>query len=378
MPISYVNTGEKKEEKAPRSGREAPHIARMQLLPSPPESLRAALLDWYDAHARDLPWRPRPGAAADAYAVLLSEIMLQQTTVATVRPRFLAFKARFADLAALAAAPLDDVLHAWQGLGYYRRARALHALAQEVVTVHGGALPRTATGLAALPGIGPYTAAAVAAIAFGETEVPVDGNVARVLARLCRIEAPLPDLRARAAALAGGDRPGDLAQAAIELGALVCTPRTPACEACPWRNPCLARAAGDPAAWPRKVARAAKPRRYGAAFVVTRADGAVLLRRRPEAGLLGGMVEPPTTAWRGQPFLSEAEILAEAPMSAGLAPLPGEVRHGFTHFDLRLGVWRGTDGGGATEGFYHPPGRLGDLALSTLTRKLLRHAGLDA
>ena len=354
----------------------------MQLLPSPPESLRASLLNWYDAHARDLPWRPGPGAAAEPYAVLLSEIMLQQTTVATVRPRFLAFKARFPDLAALASAPLDDVLHAWQGLGYYRRARALHALAREVVAVRGGVLPRTAAGLAALPGIGPYTAAAVAAIAFGEIKVPVDGNVARVLARLCLIERPLPaalpDLRARAAALAGGDRPGDLAQAAIELGALVCTPRAPACQTCPWRDSCSARAAGDPTALPRKTAKAAKPRRYGAAFIVTRADGAILLRRRPETGLLGGMIEPPTTAWRAQPFSSDAEILAEAPSSTGLAPLPGEVRHGFTHFDLRLGVWRGRDEGGAAEGFYCSPEHLSDLALSTLSRKLLRHAGLDA
>ena len=348
-------------------------------LPCETGRLRRQLLHWYDGARRSLPWRAMPGEAADPWAVLLSEVMLQQTTVGTVKGRYDAFLARFPDARSMAEAPLDDVLHAWQGLGYYRRARGLHALAVAVAERHRGRLPEDPEALAALPWLGPYTVAAVRAIAFGARVLPVDGNVARVLARLAEVSTPLPAampvLRRLAAGLAGGDRPGDLAQALIELGALICRPRAPACLACPWRDSCRAHRAGTAATLPRKAAAKVRPLRHATAFLVERDDGAVLFRRRPPTGLLAGMVELPSTAWREGDGPGLAEALREAPAGQGWAALPGQVTHVFTHLTLRVTVVRGR-AREAADGIWRRPDGLGDLALPTLTRKLLRHAGI--
>ncbi len=306
---------------------------------------RAALLAWYDARGRRLPWRVRPedrrrGVVADPYRVWLSEIMLQQTTVAAAAPYYERFLARFPTLAALAAADRDEVLGLWAGLGYYARARNLHACAQ-AVAAQGGRFPETEEGLRALPGVGAYTAAAIAAVCFDAPANVVDGNVERVMARLFAVEEPLPGakprLRALAAPLADPARPGDYAQALMDLGATVCTPKSPDCAACPWAEGCLARAGGDPAAYPRKAKKAARPIRRGAAFVLMRGD-AVLLRRRPETGLLAGMAEPPGTPWRAKAW-RRAEALAHAPASVAWEPAGG-VDHVFSHFALELEVWR--------------------------------------
>ena len=345
----------------------------------PAALLRQAILAWYDGARRDLPWRARPGTRPDPYAVLVSEVMLQQTTVATVRPRYAAFLDRFPDIQALASATLDDVLHAWQGLGYYRRARALHACAQAVVGQHAGRLPPSLDALRALPGIGAYTAAAVAAIAFGLPAVPVDANVERVLGRLLALETPLPSgrtiLDAAAARLAAPDRSSDLAQAVMELGALVCTPRAPACLACPWRPWCRAAALGTPEAFPKRAARKERPVRFAASFLLERPDGAILFRRRPLEGLLGGMAELPSTCWLEAPP-SPAVTSASAPAPAAWRQLPGMVSHGFTHFELRFTLHRATTETGPP-GLWVAPDAFATLALPTMTLRLLRHAGFD-
>jgi len=332
------------------------------------------LLAWYDRHRRKLPWRAPPGIPPDPYRVWLSEIMLQQTTVPTVEPYFDRFVARWPDISALAAASLDEVLQLWQGLGYYARARNLHACARTLVKRQGGGFPEEAGALRALPGIGDYTAAAIAAIAFDRRGAAVDGNVERVLARLYKVVEPLPAARARlralATALVPDRRAGDFAQALMDLGATICTPRRPRCVLCPWRICCLAAASGRPEDLPVRGEKSERPLRYGVAFWLTRADGAVLLRRRPENGLLGGMTGVPSTPWRSAPW-SFAEALQAAPAEVAWSPLPGVVRHGFTHFLLELVVLTGT---GAAEGIWSPVERLGDHPLPTLMKKVARHA----
>ncbi len=274
------------------------------------------LLDWYDRNGRDLPWRVPAGGKPQPYHVWVSEIMLQQTTTATVAPYYRNFLARWPRIEDLAAAPLDAVLHAWQGLGYYARARNLHKCAKAICKSHGGRLPDHEAGLRALPGIGAYTAAAIAAIAFEQPATAVDGNVERVMARLHAVEQPLAGVKAKLGELARGLTPrtrlGDYAQALMDLGATVCTPRNPACERCPWRGVCAAHAQGRVAELPRRDAKAARPTRRGMAFWTVRPDGAVLLRRRPERGLLGGMIELPSTPWRARRW-SLASALAHAP-----------------------------------------------------------------
>ena len=338
----------------------------------------APLLAWFDRHRRDLPWRARPGETAEPYRVWLSEIMLQQTTVTAAIPYYESFVTRFPTVAALAAAPLDEVLAAWAGLGYYARARNLHACARAVVA-HGG-FPRELEGLRALPGIGSYTAAAIGAIAFGLPAVPVDGNVERVVARLFAIGTELPAgkkaIHAAAAAL-GADpdavaRPSDFAQALFDLGAAICTPARPACALCPWREPCAARRAGIEAELPRKAPKRPRPLRHGVHFWLTDAAGNVLLRRRPPRGLLGGMTELPGTAWRDDAW-EEGEALRHAPMPAAWRPA-GQVRHGFTHFELRIELFAARVKRIKAEGFLRPLARLGEEALPSVMRKCARVA----
>lgn len=339
-----------------------------------------ALLAWYDRHRRRLPWRAGRGKRPDPYHVWLSEIMLQQTTVAAVGPYFRDFLARWPTVDALATADLDAVLHAWQGLGYYARARNMHRAAKTVSETLGGRFPEDEAALRALPGIGAYTAAAIAAIAFDRPAAPVDGNIERVMARLHGVETPLPAAKPALVALAQAlaprsstGRPGDFAQALMDLGATICTPRKPACALCPWRDDCTAFAAGKAEALPRRAAKADKPLRRGVAFWAVRDDGAVLLRRRPEKGLLGGMIEVPSTAWRDGTW-SAAQAIAAAPVAAEWRALPGLVRHGFTHFDLELTVMAARVNGAAADGIWCLPDRLGDHALPTVMKKVCAHA----
>ncbi|HEX6441848.1 MAG TPA: A/G-specific adenine glycosylase [Stellaceae bacterium] len=344
--------------------------------PAGPSPDPEALLAWYDRHRRDLPWRAPPGHSPDPYRVWLSEIMLQQTTVATVGAYFNRFVARFADIRALAAAPLDEVLHLWQGLGYYARARNLHACARAVVERHAGEFPSETAALRALPGIGDYTAAAIAAIAFDRRATAVDGNVERVVARLFAVRESLPQakprLRALAAELVPETRCGDFAQALMDLGAVLCTPRRPRCVLCPWRGACAAAAAGIADTLPLQAQKPERPLRYGVLFWLEREDGAVLLRRRPEKGLLGGMIELPATPWRGAPW-SMAEAVRAGPTAARWKQLPGIVQHGFTHFRLELALLAGTTAE-PVDGIWARPTEFARYALPTLTKKAIRHA----
>jgi A/G-specific adenine glycosylase len=344
------------------------------MLSSPRAPDPAELLLWYDRHRRNLPWRVPAGRRPDPYRVWLSEVMLQQTTVTTVRPYFDRFVARWPDVSALAAASLDEVLHLWQGLGYYARARNLHACARTVAERHGGVFPDDPVALRALPGIGAYSAAAIAAIAFDRRTAAIDGNVERVVARLYAVLEPLPaakpHLGALAAELVPVKRAGDFAQALMDLGATICTPRRPRCVLCPWRDYCAAARAGLAEAIPARTEKPERPVRYGVAFWLTRRDGAVLLRRRPEKGLLGGMTEIPSTPWRTEPW-ALAEAVKIAPIAAHWSPLPGTIRHGFTHFRLELAIVAGR---GEADGLWSPVDQLGEHALPTLMKKVARHA----
>ena len=337
------------------------------------------LLAWYDRERRDLPWRSPPGARPDPYRVWISEIMLQQTTVAAVTPYFESFLARWPSINDLASAKLDEVLHAWQGLGYYARARNLHACARIVVARHGGRFPEDEAALGLLPGIGAYTAAAIAAIAFGRRATPVDGNVLRVVARLHAVEDMLPGARAKieklARALTPERRTGDFAQAIMDLGAVLCTPRRPRCPECPWRSRCAAFASGSPQLYPRRAEKAEKPLRRGVVFWAERKDGAVLVRQRPTKGLLGGMMEFPSTCWRAEAWSVE-EAVRQQPLAGRWSPLPGVVRHTFTHFHLELTVLAGRvrDGPEPADGSWCAPRDLPRLALPTLMKKVARVA----
>jgi len=346
-----------------------------------------ALLAWYDGHRRTLPWRAPPGERADPYRVWLSEIMLQQTTVKAVAPYYASFLARWGDVRSLASAPLGDILKAWAGLGYYARARNLHACARAVVERHGGEFPAREETLRALPGIGAYTAAAIAAIAYDKLATPVDGNIERVIARLFAVTMPLPaakpEIARLARALTSPRRAGDFAQAMMDLGATICTPKHPACALCPWQASCAAHRRGEAETLPRRLPKRDAVLRRGAAFVALRADGFILLRTRPARGLLGGMTEVPTTEWTRD--FDNADTLAGAP---GFQPakrnrqiawrrITGVVRHVFTHFPLELTVY-------AADVPAHTPApnstrwvaisELGCEALPSLMRKVVAHA----
>jgi A/G-specific adenine glycosylase len=341
----------------------------------------ALLLEWYDRHRRRLPWRAAAGERPDPYRVWLSEIMLQQTGVKTVGPYFLKFLARWPDVTSLGRASLDDVLRMWAGLGYYSRARNLHACAVAVLRDHGGTFPDTEEGLRQLPGIGPYTAAAIGAIAFDLRTMPVDGNIERVVSRLYAVEEPLPQAKPRilqlAATLLGDYRAGDSAQALMDLGSSICTPKKPACALCPLDDDCAARLRGDQETFPRKAPKKSGELRRGAAFVVTRGDE-LLVRTRPEKGLLGGMTEVPGSEWRaGQ---HDKAALTQAPAIKGVSRWhrkAGVVTHVFTHFPLELVVYTAAvpQRTRAPEGMrWVPVATLADEAFPNVMRKTIAHA----
>lgn len=330
------------------------------------------VLDWYDRNARTLPWRVRDGLG-DPYHVWLSEVMLQQTTVQAVTPYFRAFITRWPCIHDLAAAPLEDVLAAWAGLGYYARARHLHDCAKTISLWRNGRFPEDESALRQLPGIGDYTAAAIAAIAFGRPATPVDGNIERVMSRLYAITTPLPQarpqIRERAKLLTPTDRPGDFAQALMDLGATICTPKKPACALCPLRPHCAALAQGLAESLPAKAPKPDKPTRYGIALWLTDERGQVALKRRPTSGLLGGMLEIPGSDWT-----------AERPVLDHIQPtpcrlLPGLVRHTFSHFHLELQVAAGRAKPHLVPGaIWCPLDRLGEMGLPTVMMKIVRHA----
>ena len=292
----------------------------------------AKLLTWYDAHRRDLPWRAKPNEVADPYRVWLSEIMLQQTNVTTVKPYFAAFLKRWPHVKALAAAPREEVMQAWAGLGYYARARNLHACAIHVAEKLDGIFPTTRDGLLELPGIGPYTAGAIAAIAYDERQAAVDGNVERVITRAFALETPLPDVKPQVReitqSLVPAKRAGDFAQAMMDLGSGICTPKNPDCRLCPWELSCQAKRLGIAETLPRRKQKPKVPHRHGIAWWIERADGALLLRRRPDKGLLGGMLEMPSSGW------ADASENLFGGSDTGL-----RVTHTFTHFHLELAIW---------------------------------------
>ncbi len=351
-------------------------------------SLNQSLLKWYDRHARRLPWRVSPedrklGEIPDPYRIWLSEVMLQQTTVAAVKDYFEKFTNAWPSVEDLAAADEEDVMKAWAGLGYYSRARNLKKCADTVARDHGGRFPEAEDALLKLPGIGPYTAAAIATIAFDRHAAVVDGNVERVLTRLTQIETPLPEAKSQIkdvmATLTPHDRPGDFAQAVMDLGATICTPKRPACGLCPWMSDCKVQNSSLAEALPRKAPKKEKPTRYGAAFVaVDRESGAILLRRRPPKGLLGGMTEVPGTDWSEAFDVSGAQ--EHVPFPSEWRICAGVVKHTFTHFHLRLTVLRAyapQDILRMVEGtWWSPPAALDEEALPTVMRKVLS-AALD-
>lgn len=337
--------------------------------------LSADLLDWYDVHARVMPWRTPPaekqaGLRPDPYKVWLSEVMLQQTTVAAVVEYFNRFTRRWPTVADLAAADDADVMGEWAGLGYYARARNLLKCARTVVDMHGGTFPADHDALLKLPGIGPYTAAALSSIAFDHAHVVVDGNVERVMARLYDIHTPLPaakpELTARAAALTPEQRPGDYAQAVMDLGATICTPRSPACGICPWRTPCQARVRGTAPDLPKKTPKKAKPVRHGTVYLARRSDGAWLLETRPDKGLLGGMLGWPGSDWVD---VSETRPQGTPPVQADWVETAGEVRHTFTHFHLVLSVMTGHSDDDPARGQFIGPNAFRPSDLPTVFRK---------
>jgi len=356
-----------------------PSIPQSSLPRPPAERLRPAILAWYDDHARDLPWRVGPaaeasGRRADPYRVWLSEIMLQQTTVPHATPYFLDFTRRWPRMQDLAAADEGEVMAAWAGLGYYARARNLIACARHVALELGGVFPDTEAALRALPGVGSYTAAAIAAIAFDRPANVVDGNIERVVSRLFAVETPLPaakpELKALAEGLVADDRPGDWAQALMDLGAMVCTPTSPACPRCPASGLCRAEAGGNPARYPLKSAKPDRPHRYGAAYLLANGD-LVALVRRPAKGLLGGMPALPTSDWRDARW-TDAEAHAAAPVRANWRAA-GQVEHGFTHFTLTLTLFRAE--GEWNEGLWRPRAEL--ESMPSVFLKAARAALLD-
>ena len=351
---------------------------------SPAASTAQRLLGWYDRHHRDLPWRVSPpmaksGIVPRPYHVWLSEVMLQQTTVQAVKPYFEKFLRLWPDVTDLAKADTEEVMKAWAGLGYYARARNLKKCAEAVAERHGGIFPDTEEGLKSLPGIGDYTAAAIAAIAFGRRSAVLDGNIERVFSRLHKVETPLPaakpELRALVAEATPHDRPGDFAQGLMDLGATICTPKRPACALCPLNEECRALRDADPESFPRKAAKKEKPVRVGAAFVAVRPDGSVLLRKRGDIGLLGGMTEVPGTDWTAR--IDGDATPAGRPFDAAWQAC-GSIVQVFTQFELRLSVYRANvaahDSAEQGNGWWEKPETLQDQALPTVMKKAIAAA----
>ena len=382
------------------------------------------LLAWYDVHRRVLPWRAAKGRRADPYRVWLSEIMLQQTTVQAVGNYYRKFLAKWPTVTALANARQDEVLAAWAGLGYYARARNLHAAAKLVAHQMGGKFPATAQDLRALPGVGAYTSGAIAAIAYDEKQAAMDANAERVIARLYAVETPMPKAKTELHTLCSAlvpERAGDFVQALMDLGSAICTPKRPACGNCPWTDDCLARQRGVQDRLPVKAPKVARPLKRGAAFVARDKTGAVLLVQRPDKGLLASMLEPPLGPWT-EDFPSPAKALKQAPFEAKWKRRPGIVRHGFTHFELEIEVYvavvakrlnpichprpsaakaargEGDPGGKQKSGgnrlgslpsaraiarpspgmtMWISPNKLGEVALPTVMRKMLEHGLAD-
>ena len=340
------------------------------------KAIVARTLAWWDRCRRTLAWRAEPGETPDPYRVWLSEVLLQQTTAQAATPYYQAFIAKWPSVEDLAAAPLEDVMSVFAGLGYYSRARNLHVCAKEIAR-RGGRFPGEEAELRALPGVGAYTAAAIAAIAFGRQTAPVDGNIARVLARLIALEEPIArargEIAAAARALAPSRRAGDFAQALMDIGAILCRPRSPVCNCCPLADDCAAFRAGAPEAYPRRVEVTARPRRQGAAFFARRSDGAFLARRRPPHGLLASTVELPGTPWTAEG--PGDEVHDDAPIVAGWRRLPGTVEQGFTHFVLMLTVYAAEFQGGAPdEHFWVAREAVGAAGFSNVMRKAVEHA----
>ncbi|OJX12283.1 MAG: A/G-specific adenine glycosylase [Caedibacter sp. 37-49] len=336
-----------------------------------------ALLNWYDLKGRDLPWRAKGNQKTNPYHVWLSEIMLQQTTVVTVIPYFLSFIKKWPTVQALAQASLDDILHAWQGLGYYTRARNLYLCAKEIVNDYNSQFPCSSSELIKLPGIGPYTSKAIAAIAFNEQVLPIDGNIARILARLYAISTPLPEgmisIQNAAFEFTPELRPGDFAQAMMDLGASLCTSRSPVCLECPFRLICKAYAVGTQAGLPVKSKKPIRPKKYAVAYILKREDGAILLRKRPENGLLGGMMEIPTSKW-STTKLKMNDVPKNAPIAIDWESSSIEIKHSFTHFDLEIMIYSGNismEKSQALEGFWVFPHQIGNYALPTLFKKII-------
>ncbi|MEQ1756398.1 MAG: A/G-specific adenine glycosylase [Micropepsaceae bacterium] len=336
------------------------------------------LLAWYDVNQRRLPWRALPGKTQSPYRVWLSEIMLQQTTVPTVIPYYLKFMKRWPDFQALAAAPVEDVMSAWAGLGYYSRARNLHACAKVVAEKFAGRMPSDEVALKSLPGIGPYTAAAIASIAFGKQAAPVDGNIERVLSRLRCVTEPFPRskplLKSLAEELAPPKRSGDFAQAMMDLGSDICTPKSPSCTKCPWESACEAKAKGIAENIPARQPRRPRPLKRAAAFVLITAANEVFLRRRPTKGLLAGMHETPTSPFE---MNFPADPVSFAPVKASYLKLDERVLHTFTHFDLELDVYVADieqRQAQTLDGEWAPLSRLEEFALPSLFLKVVRTA----
>ena len=340
----------------------------------PDHHLPVKLLAWYDQNARILPWRAISPARMDPYKVWLSEIMLQQTTVTAVKDYFLKFTRLWPTVESLAAAPLDDVLKAWAGLGYYARARNLHKCAKTVVAEFGSMFPDDVEQLLKLPGIGPYTAGAISAIAFDKPFAAVDGNVERVISRLDAIETPLPEskpqIKTRAQSLMSNHRAGDFVQALMDLGATICTPKSPNCLICPWMEDCKGRKLGIAVTLPRKLKKQAIPTRQGHAYFARNTKGEVMLRRRAEKGLLGGMTEVPGSDW------AQVQPDMQPPISAQWKKRPGIVEHTFTHFHLEVTVWVAENVEAALPDVSYrwvPLSEVDVEALPTVMRKIIAH-----
>jgi A/G-specific adenine glycosylase len=340
------------------------------------KAIVARTLDWWDRCRRTLAWRAQPGETPEPYRVWLSEVLLQQTTAQAATPYYQAFIAKWPTVEDLAAAPVDAVMSAFAGLGYYSRARNLHACAKEIAR-RGGRFPSEEAGLRELPGVGSYTAAAVAAIAFNRQTAPVDGNIARVLGRLIALEKPIArargEIAAAARALAPSDRAGDFAQALMDIGATLCRPRNPTCGSCPLGQNCAAFRAGTPEAYPRRADAKERPRRQGAVFFARRSDGAFLARRRPPRGLLASTVELPGTAWTNKG--PNGALVGAAPVIARWRRLPGAVEQVFTHFALSLTVYAAEFDGAAPAGcFWVAPNAIAAAGFSSMMRKAVEHA----